>query len=34
MTREEQILDAAREYNNGITLSSPSNVLHFEDGAK
>lgn len=34
MTREEQILDAAREYNNGITLSSPSNVLHFESGAK
>lgn len=34
MTREEEILNAAREYNNGITLSSPSNVLHFEAGAK
>ena len=33
MTREELILSAAREYNNGITLSSPSNVLHFEAGA-
>ena len=34
MIREEEILNAAREYNNGITLSSPSNVLHFEAGAK
>lgn len=34
MTREEEILNAAREYNNGITFSSPSNVLHFEAGAK
>lgn len=34
MTREEQILSAAREYNSGVTLSSPSNVLHFEAGAK
>lgn len=34
MTREEEIISAAREYNNGITLSSPSNVLHFEAGAR
>lgn len=34
MTREEQILSAAREYNSGIIFSSPSNVLHFEAGAK
>lgn len=34
MEREEEILNAAREYNNGITLSSPSNVLHFEAGAQ
>ena len=34
MTREEQILNAAREYNNGIIFSNPSNVLHFEAGAK
>ena len=34
MTRKEEILNAAREYNSGITLSSPSNVLHFEAGAK
>lgn len=34
MTRKEEILNAAREYNNGITFSSPSNVLHFEAGAK
>lgn len=34
MTREEEILNAARKYNNGITLSNPSNVLHFEAGAK
>lgn len=34
MTRDEQILKAAREYNRGITLSSPSNVIHFENGAK
>ena len=33
MTREEQILSAAREYNSGVTFSSPSNVLHFEAGA-
>lgn len=34
MKREEQILKAARDYNSGITLSSPSNVIHFENGAK
>ena len=34
MTREEEILSAARQYNNGITFSNPSNVLHFEAGAK
>lgn len=34
VTRKEEILSAAREYNSGITLSSPSNVLHFEAGAK
>lgn len=34
MTRKEEIISAAREYNNGITLSSPSNVLHFEAGAR
>lgn len=34
MTREEQILSAAREYNSGVTFSRPSNVLHFEAGAK
>lgn len=34
MTREEEILNAAREYNNGITFASSSNVLHFEAGAK
>ena len=34
MTREEEILKAARNYVNGVTLSSPSNVIHFEAGAK
>lgn len=34
MKREEEILNTAREYNNGITLSSPSNVIHFVAGAK
>lgn len=34
MEREEEILNAARKYNNGITLASPSNVLNFEAGAK
>lgn len=34
MTRDEEILKAARNYVSGITLSSPSNVIHFENGAK
>lgn len=34
MTRKEQILKAARDYVSGITLSSPSDVIHFENGAK
>ena len=34
MTREELILSATREYNSGVTLSSPSNIIHFEAGAK
>ena len=34
MTREEQILQAARDYVSGVTLSSPSDVIHFEYGAK
>lgn len=34
MTRDRQILKAARKYVDGVTLSSPSNVLHFEAGAK
>lgn len=34
MTREEQILQAARNYVSGVTLSSPSDVIHFEYGAR
>lgn len=34
MNRDEQILKAARDYVSGVTLSSPSNVIHFENGAK
>lgn len=34
MTREEQILQAARNYVNHVTLSSPSDVIHFGYGAK
>ncbi len=34
MTRDEEILNAARKYTDGVTLSSPSDVLHFEAGAK
>ena len=34
MTRKEQILQAARNYVSGVTLSSPSDVIHFENGAK
>ena len=34
MTRKEQILQAARNYVSGVTLSSLSDVIHFENGAK
>ena len=34
MTREEKITKAAREYVSGVILSSPSDVVHFENGAK
>ena len=34
MTRNEEILKAARKYVSGVTLSSPSDVIHFEAGAK
>lgn len=34
MNREEYIVNAARAYNSTITLANPSNVLHFEAGAK
>ena len=34
MTREEQILQAARNYVSHVTLSSPSDVIHFGYGAK
>ena len=34
MTREEEILKAARNYVSGVTLSSLSDVIHFENGAK
>ena len=34
MTRDRQILKAARDYVSGVTLSSPSDVIHFENGAK
>ena len=34
MTRKEQILQAARYYVGGVTFSSPSDVIHFENGAK
>lgn len=34
MTREEEILQAARDYVSGVTLSSPSDVIHFEYGAR
>ena len=34
ITREEEIINAARKYVDGCTLSSPSDVLHFEAGAK
>ena len=34
MTRAEEILKAARAYVSSVTLSSPSDVFHFENGAK
>lgn len=34
MTREEEITKAAREYVSGVILSSPSDVVHFGNGAK
>ena len=34
MTREEEIRKAALNYVNGIIFSSPSDVIHFENGAK
>lgn len=34
MTRKEQILQAARDYVSSVTFSSPSDVIHFENGAK
>lgn len=34
MKRGEEILKAARNYVSSVTLSSPSNVIHFEAGAK
>ena len=34
MTRKEEILEAARAYVSSVTLSSPSDVIHFEKGAK
>ena len=34
MTREKEILSAARDYIGRSMLSSPSYVIHFENGAK
>lgn len=34
MTRKEEILKAARAYVDVISFSSPSDVIHFENGAK
>ena len=34
MTRKEEILQAARDYVGSVTFSSPSDVIHFENGAK
>ena len=34
MTRKEQILQAARNYDSRVTFSSPSDVIHFGYGAK
>lgn len=34
MTRNEEILKAARAYVSGVSLSSPSNFIHFAAGAR
>ena len=34
MTRKEEILQAARDYVSGVTLASPSDVIHSKNGAK
>ena len=34
MIRAEEILKAARDYVDGVIFSSPSDVIHFENGAK
>ena len=34
MTRKKEILKAARNYVDDVTFSSPSDVIHFEDGAE
>ena len=34
MTRDERIINAAREYTDTVIFASPSTVLHFEAGAK
>ena len=34
MTRAEEILKAARDYVDGVISSSPSDVIHSENGAK
>ena len=34
MTRKEEILKAARTYVDGIIFSSPSDVIHFENGVE
>ena len=34
MARDEKILKAARDYVDGVTFSSSSDVIHFENGAK
>lgn len=34
MTRNEEILKAARDYVSGVSLSSPSNFIHFAAGAR
>ena len=34
MTRNEEILKAARDYVSGVSLASPSNFIHFAAGAR